>query len=185
VLCTEYATPCPEGEDYEPGTKLDATLEPETSMRFSSGGTLVNTCTASTIEGKTSTTGSATETVSAVLTALTFGGCNKKIAVLENGELEIHYIDEAGNATKGTLTLKGSSMTIEVFGGVSCVYGTGVAAHIGTFTSDDSMTYATIDFKTTLIRQGGGFLCPANVVAEALYNVTQPKPLYVKKQMAA
>lgn len=185
VLCTKYETPCPKGEDYEPGTKIDATLEPETSLIFkTTTGTLLNTCTSSTIEGKTSTTGSATETVSAVLTTLTFGGCTGKTVEHWLGELEIHYIDDPKNATKGTLTMKATTVTMELFG-VNCVYGTGAAAHIGTFTSDDSMTYATIDFKTNLAKQQGGFFCPTTIVWEAAYNVTSPKPLYVKKEMEA
>jgi hypothetical protein len=181
VLCKEYSTPCPKGEDYEPGTKIDATLEGSTTFKVS--GSTISTCTASTIEGKTSNTGSATETVSVALTTFNFGSCSSATVEVAAGQLEIHYI-EVENTTTGTLTLKGSSTTV-TFASISCTYGTPVATHIGTFTSDGSMTYATLDVNTTLTKQSGSFLCPSNITWEASYNVTEPEELYVKKAMKA
>lgn len=177
VLCKTYVTPCPAAWDYPAGTEIHASLAAGSSatLRDTSGKTL-KTCTDSTLKGKTTNTGSATETVDGNIESLTFTGCSSTTHVLANGQFEIHYI---GPNTRGQLTLKGVKVTT-VSAGVSCTYGTGSAAPAGTMTAEEGMETAEIDLETVMTREAGGFLCPVDAVWVANYKITAPKPLFFK-----
>ena len=181
VLCKTYVTPCPKGWDYAAGTEIHATEAAGVSSVFSStGAETFDECADATIKGKTTNTGSATETVVGNIEAMTFSECTSTLTVLEMGQFEIHYL---GPKTKGALTVKKTKVTGTLFG-VSCIFGAGSGTEIGVMESDES-TEAEITVEAVLAKEGGSFLCPGDIVWDAKYVITSPKPLYFKEKMEA
>jgi hypothetical protein len=178
VLCKENAIPCPEGQDYPAGTVIHATLETGTTSVFrDTSKNVLGTCTSSTIEGPTANTGTKEVAVEGKITSFTFGNCSTMTAVTEFGQFAIHYI---GPETRGTLTFKGTKVTVKAFG-VSCVYGAGAAVDIGTLKGGDP---ATLEVQAVVPKQEGSFLCPTHAVWEAKYELTLPEgKLYFKEEM--
>lgn len=180
VLCKEWKRPCPKGQDYGEGTRVQATLETGTTSVFkTTTGTLLGTCTGSTMEGETTNTGGAAEPVTGNIDGFWFEGCSKATNVIVNGRFEIKYI---GPDTFGGLTVKETQVTVNSIVG-SCVYGPGEGFYIGTITSANGVT-PTLDAKVTLPKVSGAFLCPSQAVWEASYEITEPHPVYFKKEMA-
>ena len=186
VLCktTPVTGVCPEGWDYPKETVIHASLEKETSAELWRSNEkneeieLVDTCTASTVEGITTNTGGSAETVKGPITALTWGepgtACTRPTTTSVPGSLEVHAIGDTHN---GTLTGSGSSVQVEtVFG--KCTYGTGENLDLGIVTGG-SMATIDIDAKVTLVKDDGIGICPKTTRWTAKYTVTNPEPLYV------
>ena len=180
VLCKENQIPCPEEMEFKVGQTVDASQQTGTSSIFrTTGGSLLNTCTASTIESEIANAGGATETVILKLTNLTFGSCSNTTFVQEVGELEIHYVTEKGE-TRGKPTARKVALTIDTILG-HCIYGTGAGIDLGTVTgSPTEAEGATIDIATSLPKKEGAAFCPADLLWESTYRITSPIPLYVK-----
>jgi hypothetical protein len=186
VLCkTTPAEPntnsCPSGWDYPSETTF--TLTVDQTIHWIAG-PIDDTCTSSTVKGKTSTTGGATSTVNGNIETLTFTGCTCPVTVLKPGSLEIHWISGTHN---GTLTGKGSEWTVNC-SGISCSYGTSATGtDLGKVTSSaTSISSATLDIGdpatgkgATLPKLGGSFLCPSTEEWTGSYWITEPVPLYV------
>lgn len=167
-LCTESAT-C--GTMYPSGTAI-AAKSTKTLVLENLGGTVLDECTSGEVKGTTSTTGGASETVKANITALTWVGCTKTTKTTTNGALEIHAITPTGN---GTLTGSGSVVEINTILGV-CSYGTGAGTDLGTLVGGNP---ATISINAIVQKISGNFACPAEARWTAAYEVTSPKPLFV------
>lgn len=179
VLCKTYVTPCPTGWDYGAGTEIHATTAAGTTVEVrTTSGTVLKTCKSSTIKGKTTNTGSATETVLGNIEEMTFTECTRSVAVLALGTFEIHYV---GPKTKGVLTSKGAKITTNTIFG-SCTYGTGSGTQLGVLESDE-VTEAELNLEAVLTKEEGSGLCPADAVWLAKYKITSPKPLYFKEKM--
>jgi len=178
VLCKTNTIPCgATGWTYGAGTEIHATQE-ETGILEDTNNNELVTCTESTLLATTLNHGSASETVRAAVTKLTFGGCTATVKVVTLGELEIHHIE--GSGTDGTLTAKNSKVTVSIFG-VSCTYGAGNGIDLGTLTHSTSDTSkATVDINAVVAKVEGGFLCPATARWTAHYIITEPVPLYIK-----
>ncbi|HEV2858724.1 MAG TPA: hypothetical protein VGW80_10015 [Solirubrobacterales bacterium] len=175
-LCKNNLNTTTCSESYGTGTVIDATLagEKPSAILETTGGTVLDTCTSSTVKGKTATAGSSTETVKGPIEELTWGGCTKETKTLTTGELEIHHIAGTDN---GTLTAKDTQVTVNgLFENESCVYGAGTGTDLGVVTGGAT---ATITINALVKRVTGGFSCPAETRWTASYTVTAPKPLYV------
>ncbi len=175
VLCkTTLTTGCAAaGQDYPAGTKIHATSEGSAVLE-TTGGVVLDTCTGSTVKGKTSNTGGASETVSGPIEELAWGACSRTTNTLKLGSLEVHHIAGTDN---GTLTATGGiEVTIlTIFG--TCTFGTGANLDIGRVTGGAP---ATIDTdKTVVPKIAGNAACPAHGVWNANFIVTEPTPLYV------
>jgi len=153
------------------GTNVD--LSAESSLLIKAGFANI-TCTESTIKGKTSNTGSATETVKGNIETLTFSPCNATVTVLRKGSLEVHTDEEGITSGNGTLTGSGTEFTVAV-SGVTCTYGTS-NTDLGTLTgsSPKSNATATLDLTADLLKFAGGFLCASPARWEGTYTVTEP-----------
>jgi hypothetical protein len=183
VLCktTPVGKSCPTGWHYPKETVIDGSVD--TSVHLVAGPIDV-TCSISTVKGKTANTGSATETVTGNIETLTFENCTCPVTVIKNGSLEIHSIGETKN---GTLTGKGSEVTINC-SGISCIYGTAATGtHLGLLTGSSSDTEkATLHIGNpetgkgaTLPKLGGSFLCPSTGEWTGSYWITEPVPLWI------
>lgn len=151
---------------------LKATLKAGTSTLTSdTGGNFINTCTASTLEGQTSTfTGT---TLSVPLSLVTFQSCwEGNPTIDERGSLTIENI---AGTTNGTVRSIGLYMTWpSIFGVISCKTGASPGTDIGTLTGVKTGN-ATIDFNAVINCAGP----VASTKWEATYTVTSPEGLGV------
>jgi hypothetical protein len=136
------------------------------------GGGFANTCTASTLEGKTDEPFSGS-TVGGKISVLTFKKCTEdlrgEVVVDEAGSLTVEHID---GATNGTVRSTGAKVTTpSPFGTLTCTTGN---TDIGTLTGVASGN-ATMDVNAALIC---GFFLPS-AEWEGSYVVTSPEALGV------
>jgi len=117
-------------------------------------GIVLDTCTESTVKGKTSNTGAddTTTAVTGTVETLTFGGCTRKTTVGSGGTLSITASGTGGN---GTVTSTNATVTIHelpnIIGNPStCAYKTN-NTDIGVLTA--SATAATFDISATIVHE--------------------------------
>jgi len=191
-------TTCPAEKAYPKGTEIHAVLDPGTGPAKLTTAFKNIECEESTVSGKTSNEGSATETVTGSVEVLTFGKCNCEVNVIKKGTLEVHWINvldknENGEVIaetgghNGTLTSNGAEVTAQcntIFGAVHCIYVT-ENTDLGTATASGKnekgeATPATMDIESANIpRLATSGLCAETAKWDAKYEVTSPKPLYV------
>ncbi len=184
---TEHAT-CPEGWAYGAGTVIHAVLDPEQHATLTDGeGNKIITCKKSTVKGKTTNEGTATETPDGPIEVLTFEECTSPflgntactVKTLKGGELEVHWDIDTVN---GTLTSRNAEVTTNcnsIFGTIHCIFTT-VNTDVGTLTGGNP---ATLDAESNKISQvATNALCPGEARWDAKYEVTEPKPLYVANE---
>lgn len=156
LTCTEPAgtkVTCPKG------TLIESASEGHT---VTDNALLGNIECNSKLGGKTSNTGSSTETVRGNVETLTFEGCTSaKAFVLAKGSLEIHTQNVGGAANNnGTLTSTGMEETVEG-AGFHCIFGTR-ETDLGTITgSSTTGGTATLDLSARIPVVGGrsGIFC--------------------------
>ena len=156
------------------GTKIEASLTGSSTLE-STDGTLVGTCTGSTISGATTNTGGPSESVSAELTALTWSGCAFTTHTLSIGTLSFSYTSGANG------TVSGSEIKWTMPTAVTCRYGTGSGAALGTVTgTTEAGKHATIDINAVISEQEPkSAFCPDTTRWKATYVVTTPTGLNV------
>jgi hypothetical protein len=150
---------------------IKASLKAGTSTLISdTAGFFLNTCTASTFEGKTVSPFSGTSVV-APLSSLTFTSCKEEPLVVHSaGSLSIENIAGTTNGTVRSLSAKWTMSS--PFGGLTCVTAASPGTDIGTLTGVGSAT-ATLDFNAAL-------LCGAITTKVAgTYSLTSPEGLGV------
>jgi hypothetical protein len=133
----------------------------------------LDTCTSSTVSGKTTNKGGdgAGEPVTGNIETLDWGGCIAPTKTFVNGSLSV----EGTGTGNGTVSGSESKVTVGIFG-VSCIYGTGTAILLGTVTGGEP---ATVDINAAIHLQEGGFLCPTTTKFTATYTITKPNRLFV------
>lgn len=165
-------TTCPENLAHPAGTKVDAVLQG--SMTITTAIEDIE-CKKGGFEGKLTSEGSATTTVTVEKEELAFAECSCKVTVFKPGSMEIHWIVDTDD---GTVTSTGTEVTTECFtvlGALHCTYNTH-GTHAGTLTGGSE---AILDFTAEGSRSSGGFLCDQKPVFHATYRITAPKPIYV------
>jgi len=169
VLCKAAESPCAGANAYPKGTTLHAVMtEGALTMK---NGLIAGECLSYTFTSKTSTAGSATETVEGFNETLEAAPCTGNLFFLKVGGYSIHHLTGSSNGqftiTNFEILLKGS--------GVECKYG-------GTFEAGTLVggSPATLKIKATVPKTGGGVLCSATMTMESgPIEFTTPKPLYV------
>jgi len=171
VLCetSEHPTNCT--KPYPKGTTIDATLE-ESAILETLGGTVLDTCTGSTVKGKTANAGGENEPVTGNIESLTWENCSRPTTTIVNGSLQIEWIPVSNN---GVVSGKESQVTIATIFG-SCTYGLGAGTTLGTLIGGAE---ATIKIDAVVAKIAGNISCPAEARWTAAYKVTEPKPLWV------
>jgi len=174
LLCKTTTTPCDSG--YGKNTTLEFSIASGTTAILETfGGTVLDTCTGATVKGRTANDGGgeSEEPVTGTIDNLSFSGCTQTTTVLKRGEFELQRIAGTEN---GTLIARNAEVTIfTIFG--SCVYGSGLAVHLGTLIGSAS---PTIEISTNVPKISGNFACPSEALLTASYVLTEPKPLYVE-----
>jgi hypothetical protein len=142
------------------------------------GGVTLVTCTEHNVAFKTSNAGSSTSTVSANISSLTWGGCTSTTDTVTLGSLEIHHIAGTNN---GTVTSKGTVVTVNGIFGTSCLYGTGAGTVLGTLVgTKEAGKYAEIEINTVVTLQAGGSFCPSTAKWTSTWRTTKPEALNVR-----
>jgi hypothetical protein len=170
VICSTTADPCPSGQAWPNGTKIDwsgsSVIQKDTS------GNTIDNCTTSTINGEITNTGSATETVTLTIGELTWGGCTFTTKTVSTGnKLKVHKIAGTSN---GTLTSDSQiewTINTVLFG--SCVFGVAAETSVGTL-SEGKGTAATFTANATVKRFGTNFACPETYRLTGTYVLTVP-----------
>jgi len=162
VLCKVASNPCPVESRYVAGTAIDASLEAGRSLLFESGTTAIDTCTASTLQTKTTNTGSSTESVLLKVEAFSIINCVMTSDTTTLGEMQIHWISGTNN---GTLTAKGTSGIA-----ANCNWNLKEWTTIGAIKGGNP---AKIEFSMPITQ-----ICWWNRMT-AIHTITSPKPLYV------
>lgn len=158
VLCSTTASPCPAGQKWPVGTRLEFTLASGTSLVWVNGGTTLETCKEATLKSDITNAGSSTSTVASENNALQFNQCTFANGFTKLGGLEIHNI---GGTSNGTVTASGEvgwTFNNPLFG--TCVYGWKTGGIVGTITEGKP---ATLDLNTEIVRlSGSSIACPPN-----------------------
>ena len=174
TLCKTKVEPgqkCPTEWRWGKPLNLKASLAKESSTELLAG-SLLETCTESSITAEMTNEGSETENVAGEVKAegLTWGGCTNATKTTEGGTIEIEANAETEANGNGKVKTKGFKWTIFTFG-VTCLYGGGNGITLGTYTEETKH----IDVNTTVLRQSGSsFICPATVTWRAAYVITEP-----------
>ncbi len=173
VFCKEFKDPC--GSDYAAGTVFQAQLPAGVSMLWWKFGKVSDTCTASTMTGKTSNTGGSGSNVVVPLSALTWTGCTTPRETIKPGTLEFVRINpETFYAAR--VTIKGAEWKEG-----PCTYGFPTTFWIGSMKKSATLTsHAEIEIKVMIPRLAG-FPCAETVEWESRFTVTAPVPLYVSE----
>lgn len=161
----------PAGTRLPAGTVVEATLKGSAVLE-ETGGTTLDTCTASTVSGKTSAE-SGTPLTGKIET-LDWGNgfqCTAPTSTIVNGSFSI----EATSGGNGILSGSGSKVTVGLFG-LSCIYGTAGGTTLGTVTGGNP---AAVDINAVIHLLEGPFPCPETTKWTATYTITKPTPLFV------
>jgi hypothetical protein len=159
------------------GTVITSTLEEPPAVL--TGGFKNIECNKSSVGGKITNAGSATETVKGTIETLTFEECNCEVVVVSKGTLEVHTENNGTvNNGNGTLTSSGAKVTVNcstIFGNVHCIYTTN-NTHLGTLTGSKNLNgkTATMDITAKIPQEETNFLCAEESVWHAKYVVTNP-----------
>ncbi len=128
-------------------------------------------CSASTIAGKVTNAGGATETVKGEITELTFTSCNGTVTVVQKGTLEVHTEGASANGN-GTLTSSGAEVTVEL-AGLHCIFSTSntdVGQVFGTHTGSVEAKAESAPIPRTGGRSGA--FCGSSATWRARYTIT-------------
>jgi hypothetical protein len=169
VLCSTTVEPCPAGQ------KVTGTLD--FSIPTGQSASLVNTagesldkCSTSTVKGKISNAGSATETVTGSVEELTWGSCTFPTNTLTKGKLEVHKIAGTSN---GTVTADGTfEVTINTVFFGSCIYGVTSGVDLGEITEGNPAVFHANAVAEKF--SGSNIACPETSKWTATYNLTTP-----------
>jgi hypothetical protein len=157
------------------GTEIFGSLTGFSFKMSTTEGTALDECSSGGLHGKTSNSGSATETVrgSISVSSLTWSNCVFTTDTLKGGEFEIHWT----SGINGIVTVSGLEVTINtgLFG--TCVFTSGTSkVTFGTLTGSTSGD-AVLDVNTIMTRVSG--LCPSTAKWVGTYTITSPTPLHV------
>lgn len=166
---------CPEGWDYAAGTEGTASLT-ESLVLETKEGTILDTCSGSTVQSTLSNTGSAAETIKSKLSSITFTGCTKTTDTINPGSGEVHWIAGTSN---GTLTTFSTEVTVNTIFG-SCVYGAkATGTDYGTTVGGNP---GSLTLNTLIPRVSGNFACPAEARITGKYVATNPTNAWVAER---
>ncbi|MGN6816244.1 MAG: hypothetical protein ACTHK3_09185 [Solirubrobacterales bacterium] len=168
VLCKNEACT----EIYPVGTPIEAHLLSTSVFRTESS--VVDECSESTIKGELENAGSTTTTPVGAVAGQTWNVCSGTTVTVKKGVIEFHVIiPPKPPITELEVTGKGGEVTITM-AGVSCNYATGAGVKLGIY----HYFPPSFQLNPKLKKSAGGFLCPAEVIWEAEYEVTKPSPVY-------
>jgi len=175
VLCSTTVEKCPTAQKWG-AIPLDFSLVKETKAKLTeTDGTSIVECSTSTVQGKITNTGSATETVTGPVEKLTFENCNLPVTVLKPNKetpvpLEVHWITGTSN---GTVTADGEfQVTVNTIFFGSCIFTVEKGKDLGTLKEGKPGTFVA---NAVAVKTVGGGICPETALWSASYQVTTPE----------
>lgn len=173
VLCKAAESPCSALNRYPLGTELHARMTSGALvMKTELGGATFQKgeCLSFTFKSKTSTAGSATETVEGNFEIVEAAPC-AGVFFVKVGGYSIHHVAGTSN---GQFTMKGFEVLLKS-NGFECTYGGTFEG--GTLTGGNP---ATMKLNASVPKTGGGAFCPETMsLTSGPIEFTTPKPLYV------
>jgi len=170
VVCSAQENPCSGANKWPAGTVIAATLKTTGKLVTTDEKTTLDTCTGSTIEGRLTSTGSATTTPSGPVELMTWTGCTFTTKTIQTGGLEIHSISGTHN---GTVTTTGEfriTINTVLFG--SCVFGVTSGTDLGELKEGNPAAGVVKMVAQKL--SGSEAACPATALATGEYVQTKP-----------
>jgi len=181
VLCSTTKEPCPKTQDVPAGTVFHLTNTGTTLLTDTTGEPL-DTCTISTVKGKTTNTGGPLETVLLGVEKLLWEGCTFPTKTLKATDLEIHKIAGTSN---GTVTAGGTfEVTINTVFFGSCIYGVTKGVSIGELTEGKPAIFHANNALAEKF-SGSSLACPETSLWTSTYTVTEPKETTISVQEKA
>jgi len=170
VLCSTTAEPCPAGQNWAAGTTLDFSIPSGSSAKLTTTeGEAIDTCTTSTVKGKITNAGSATETVAGSVEELTWGSCTFPTNTITKGSLEVHKI---AGTSDGTVTAGGTfEVTVNTIFFGSCIFKVEKGVDLGKLLEGKPATFEANAVATKVV---GGGVCPESALWSAKYTLTSP-----------
>lgn len=165
-LCTEAAC----GVVYPAGTTIEATLKAKSTTSLTVEGTAVDTCTESTLAGRT--TNEEEEKVFLGIETLTWGNCTGVTKTIAKGSLSF---EETLVPNEAKVAGVGTEVTVGIFGS-TCTYGFGTLTNLGNLTGGSQPVLTVV---TGVARVAGGFLCPKSGIWDAEYTFTKPHAIFI------
>ena len=179
VICSTTADPCPVGQSWPNGTKIDWSIPSGGSIvqRDTSGNTL-DSCTTSTMEWEITNRGGATSTVTGKFsepvstTGTTWSGCTITTKTLTtSAKWEIHKIAGTSDSTVTSDSAIEWTTNTVLFG--SCIYGFAANVDVGTITEGIG-SGAKFNVNAVVTRFGTNVACPATTKMTGTYILTTP-----------
>jgi len=173
VICSTTADPCPAGQAWPNGTTIDFSIPAgQSAILKDTAGNTLDTCTGSTVKGKITNTGSATETVTGSIEELTWTGCTFTTKTVSlNNKLKVHKIAGTSNGTVTSDAQIEVTINTVLFG--SCIYGVATTEDVGTI-SEGIGTNSVFTANAVATRFGSNAACPATSKWTGTYVLTTP-----------
>lgn len=174
---TASATALYKGETMLPaGTEISAS-QVGNSVFEETSGTVLDTCSGSTLKTKTENTGGSTETSKSTFAKenLTWSGCSTSTSTGEGGGIEVHW----NISLEGSITVKSMKVNLLLLGS-TCGYTAGSGVSLGTLLGKTKAGENAQIVVNSVLQgvTGNSVLCPADVKWVGEYKVESPAPLH-------
>jgi hypothetical protein len=155
------------------GAEIDLSAKGSVAIESTDGSTVYATCGSSTIEVRTTNTGSDLgEPVTSNTEVWTWAECTATVDTVKRGTLSF----KATSGINGTAVSAGAEITVQAGLAGSCTYGAGAGVTLGTLTGG---TPGLLSENAALTKTGGGLLCAETIRITGSFTVTAPTSLAV------
>lgn len=162
----------PEGRMLEANAEIDFSAKGSVVLENTSG-TVLATCTNSTIKVKTTNTGNDLgEPVTSNNEVWTWAECTATVDTVKRGTVSFN----ATSGSNGTVVSAGAEITVQTALAGSCTYGAGAGVTLGTLTGGSP---GLLSENAALTRTGGSLLCAETIRITGSFTVTAPTTLTV------
>ncbi|MGN6276259.1 MAG: hypothetical protein ACTHNP_10075 [Solirubrobacterales bacterium] len=154
------------------GAEIDLSAKGSVAVETTEG-SVIATCANSTIEARTTNTGSDLgEPVTSNTEVWTWGECSATVDTVKRGTLSF----KATSGGNGTVVSAGAEVTVQDGLAGSCTYGAGAGVTLGTLTGGSP---GLLSENAALTRTGGSLLCAETIRITGSFTVTAPTTLVV------
>ncbi len=158
------------GEVVKTGSTIDFSIPSgKSAILTETGGEPLDTCTTSTVSGKTSNEGGTGEAVKGNVETLTWGGCAFPTKTITVSGLQVNGTASGNVSATGTFEV---TINTVLFG--TCIYGVTNGTSVGTLANGTFSANAVAEKFS-----GSTLACPTTSLWTGTYTATEPKGLKV------
>lgn len=182
VICSTTADPCPAGQKWPAGKKIDFSIPAGQSAHLEDTvGNTIDTCKNSTVKGTLTEPGGAGKTATGPVEELTWGTCSFPTKTLTMAALEIKKIAGTSNGTvladefkeNGVVKEPRFEVTINTVLFGSCIYTVAPGASLGDLTEGNPAIFHA-NAVAQIVRPPSPVACPNTARWTATYTLTEP-----------